>query len=66
MFGWDLEQHMHVIGAGIALENFHFFLFGEFSDDFANLDSDGTEEDSLPVLWYNDHVVLAVPYNVAL
>jgi len=66
MLGWDLENHVHVIGAGIAFQNFHFFLFCQFSDDLANLDSDGTVQNFPAVLWYNDHVVFAVPYHMTL
>ena len=57
---------MDVVGAGVAFENFHFLLLGEFSEDFPNLDSDGSIENFLAVLWYNDHVVFAVPYHMAL
>lgn len=66
ILGWDAEYHVHVIGAGIALKDFDVFLLCQFSYDFADLDSDRTEQDSLPILWYDDHVVLAIPDHVIL
>ena len=66
MFGWNFENHVHVIGAGIAFQDFHLFLFCQFSDDLSNLNSDWSEENFLAIFWYNDHVVCAIPYYVAL
>lgn len=66
MFGWDTEHHVHVIGTGVALKHFYFFLFCQFPDDFADLDSDWTVEPVFPIFWYNDHVVFAVPHHMAL
>ena len=66
VFGWDLENHMHVIRACIAFEDFYFFLFGEFSNDRSNLDSNWSEQNLLAIFWYNDHVVCAIPYYMAL
>ena len=66
MFGRYFENEVDMIGTGIAFEDVHFLLLSEFSEDFANLDSDGSIENFLAVLWYNDHVVFAVPYHMAL
>ena len=66
VLGRDFEHEMDMIRAGIALQDFYFFLLGEFPDDFSNLDADGSIENFLAVLWYNDDVVFAVPYHMAL
>ena len=66
VLGWDFENHVHMVGAGIALDDLDFFLLGQFSDDLANLNTDGSEEYFLPVFGYNDHVVGAIPYHMAL
>ena len=66
MFGRYFENEVDMIGTGVAFQNFYFLLFGEFSEDFPDLDSDGSIENFLAVLWYNDHVVFAVPYHMAL
>ena len=66
MFGWNLENHVHVIRASIAFQDFYFFLFCEFSNERSNLDSDWSKENFLAIFWYNDYVVCAIPYYVAL
>ena len=66
MFGRDLEDHVHVIGASVALEDVHFFLFSQFPDNLPDLDANGSVENFLSVFWYNDHVVFAVPHHMAL
>jgi len=66
VLGWNAEDHVHMIRAGIAFENLDFFLLGQFTDDLANLDSDWTVQDFLAVLWYDDHVVFTVPDHVIL
>ena len=64
--GRDGEDEMNVIGHRVAFENGDVSFFGEFADDLANSLTGKTVELFLPVLWYNDHVVLAVPYHVTL
>ena len=66
MFGWNFENEMDVIWAGVAFENVDFDLFGKFSENLSNLDSYWTVQHLLPVFWYNDHVVFAVPHGVTL
>lgn len=66
MFGWNSENHMHVIGAGIAFEYFDLFLLREFADNLADLNSHWTIQDFFAVLGYDDHVVLAIPDHVIL
>ena len=66
MLGWNLKNHVHVIRASITFQHFYFFLLGQFSDEFSNLDTDRPEQDFLAIFWYNDHVVCAIPYYVAL
>ena len=65
-FGWNFEEHMDVIGAGCRFEDFHFFLRGKLAEDFSNLRSRVSVENLFAVLWYNDHVILAVPDHVTL
>lgn len=65
-FWRDGDEEMDMIGTGVPFEYFGFLLFGEFSDNFADLDPDGTEQNLLPVLWYDNDVVLAVPHRVIL
>lgn len=66
VLGRDAEDHVHMIGAGIALEDLNVLLFGKLADNFANLNSDWTKQDFFSVLWYDDHVVLTVPDHVIL
>ena len=66
VFGRNAQHHVHVIGTGIALEDFDVLLFREFSNNLTDGNPDWTEEDSFSVLWYNDHVVLAIPDHVIL
>lgn len=66
MLGWDFEHHVQMIGAGVAFEYIYLLLFGEFPNDLSNLHPDRTVEDFFAVFWYDDHVVRAIPYQVAL
>jgi len=66
MFGRNLENHVHVIGTGCSFQYLHFLLFCQLSDDLADLNPDESVEFVLPILWYNDHVVFAVPHHMAL
>ncbi len=66
MFGWNAQNHVHMIGTGVAFEHFDVFLFGKFPDDFADLHSGRTKKDFLTVLGYDDHVVLTIPDHVIL
>jgi len=64
VFWRDGDKQMNVVGTGVAFHDLRFFLFCQFSDDFADLDTNGTEEHFLPVFGYNHDVVFAVPHCV--
>lgn len=66
IFWWNGDEEVQVIGCSSTFQNLRFFAGSEFSEHFANLDPDLSEEDFLPVLWYNDHVVFTVPYHMTL
>ena len=66
VLGRDFEDQMNVIDARCSFNHLDFLLLGKISDDLSNLYSDWGVEIFLPVFWYNDHVVGAIPYHMAL
>ena len=66
IFGWDGDKEMQMIWSSSAFEDLAFFLGCQLTDHLADLGSHLAEKDFLAIFWYNDHVILAVPYHVTL
>ena len=66
IFWWNGDEEVQMIGCSSAFQNLCFFAGCKFPEHFADLDPDLSEEDFLPVFWYDDHVVFTVPYHVTL
>ncbi len=62
---WDLELEMDVIGHQVSFKFFDLHLPEEISENFSELFSIFSIEDSFAKLWTNDDMIRTIPPNMS-